>query len=182
MLPTRTSCGWPHATIRPSICGVRWRFSDSSTPTPRRLPKTMALVWDSSASGARRDHGREFALLDDFTMIKPGQKLVRFGYRPGELVIRGMTFGAEPGKMTALVGPSGGGKSSLLATAAGLRRPSGESLRIFGRDLAEATEAEQVDWRRREAAVYARSSAGPLPWPTRGCRARGTAGAASRAC
>ncbi len=39
---------------------------------------------------------------------------VRFGYRPGEIVIRGMTFGAEPGKMTALVGPSGGGKSTVF--------------------------------------------------------------------
>jgi ATP-binding cassette subfamily B protein len=30
---------------------------------------------------------------------------VRFGYRPGEIVIRGMNLVAEPGKMTALVGP-----------------------------------------------------------------------------
>lgn len=36
------------------------------TPAPRRLPKTVALVWDSSASGARRDHGREFALLEAY--------------------------------------------------------------------------------------------------------------------
>jgi ATP-binding cassette subfamily B protein len=39
---------------------------------------------------------------------------VRFGYRPAEIVIRGMTFTAEPGKMTALVGPSGGGKSTIF--------------------------------------------------------------------
>src|SRR5262249_58695249 len=34
---------------------------------------------------------------------------VLFGYRPQEVTIRGMTFVVEPGKMTALVGPSGGG-------------------------------------------------------------------------
>ncbi len=33
---------------------------------PRRLPKSVALVWDSSASGAQRDHAREFALLDAY--------------------------------------------------------------------------------------------------------------------
>ena len=41
----------------------------------------------------------------------------------------------------------GAGKTSLLATAAGLNRPAGGTLRMFGRVLAEATEAEQVEWR-----------------------------------
>ena len=39
---------------------------------------------------------------------------VQFGYRPGETVIRNLSFVAEPDKMTALVGPSGGGKSTIL--------------------------------------------------------------------
>lgn len=33
---------------------------------PRALPKSVALVWDASGSGAERDHGREFALLDAY--------------------------------------------------------------------------------------------------------------------
>jgi ATP-binding cassette subfamily B protein len=41
-------------------------------------------------------------------------KDVYFAYRRGEPVLRGMTFVAEPGKVTALVGPSGGGKSTVL--------------------------------------------------------------------
>jgi ATP-binding cassette subfamily B protein len=40
---------------------------------------------------------------------------VTFAYRPNEPVISRMSFVAEPGKVTALVGPSGGGKSTLLA-------------------------------------------------------------------
>jgi ATP-binding cassette, subfamily B, bacterial MsbA len=39
---------------------------------------------------------------------------VRFAYRPGVPVLRGMSFLAQPGRLTALVGPSGGGKSTVL--------------------------------------------------------------------
>jgi ATP-binding cassette, subfamily B, bacterial MsbA len=40
---------------------------------------------------------------------------VSFAYRAGEPVLNRMSFVAEPGKVTALVGPSGGGKSTVLA-------------------------------------------------------------------
>src|SRR6202165_4867888 len=40
---------------------------------------------------------------------------VTFRYRPDEPVLNRMSFVAEPGKVTALVGPSGGGKSTVLA-------------------------------------------------------------------
>ena len=33
---------------------------------PRMLPKSVGIVWDASGSGAERDHGREFALLDAY--------------------------------------------------------------------------------------------------------------------
>jgi ATP-binding cassette, subfamily B, bacterial MsbA len=40
---------------------------------------------------------------------------VSFAYRTNEPVLNRMSFVAEPGKVTALVGPSGGGKSTVLA-------------------------------------------------------------------
>jgi ABC-type multidrug transport system fused ATPase/permease subunit len=40
---------------------------------------------------------------------------VSFAYRPNEPVLNRMSFVAEPGKVAALVGPSGGGKSTVLA-------------------------------------------------------------------
>ncbi len=38
----------------------------------------------------------------------------RFGFRPGEWAIDGLELAAEPNMTTALVGPSGGGKSTIL--------------------------------------------------------------------
>jgi ATP-binding cassette subfamily B protein len=39
---------------------------------------------------------------------------VAFAYRPGEPVLNGVSFAAEPGQTTALVGPSGGGKTTIM--------------------------------------------------------------------
>ena len=44
---------------------IRERLKERSR-LARVLPETIALVWDSSASGAAREHQREFALLDAY--------------------------------------------------------------------------------------------------------------------
>lgn len=46
--------------------GQRYFYADVPLPEqawPRPAPRRVALVWDASASGARRDHARELALL-----------------------------------------------------------------------------------------------------------------------
>jgi ATP-binding cassette subfamily B protein len=60
---------------------------------------------------------------------------VRFAYRPDEPVIRGMSFVAEPGKVTALVGPSGGGKSTVLNLLLRFYDAENGSITIDGRDI-----------------------------------------------
>jgi ATP-binding cassette, subfamily B, bacterial MsbA len=64
---------------------------------------------------------------------------VRFGYRPDELVIRGMTFTAEPGRMTALVGPSGGGKSTVFNLMLRFYETGSGSIRIDGQNIADVS-------------------------------------------
>jgi ATP-binding cassette, subfamily B, bacterial MsbA len=64
---------------------------------------------------------------------------VMFGYRPAEVVIRNMTFTVEPGKMTALVGPSGGGKSTVFNLMLRFYEPTAGTIRIDGQNIAEVS-------------------------------------------
>jgi len=60
---------------------------------------------------------------------------VCFAYRPGEPVIRDMSFVAEPGKVTALVGPSGGGKSTVLSLLLRFYDIAGGTISVDGQDI-----------------------------------------------
>ena len=60
---------------------------------------------------------------------------VTFAYRPDEPVLNRMSFVAEPGKMTALVGPSGGGKSTVLALLLRLYEVSDGDVLIDGQAI-----------------------------------------------
>jgi len=61
---------------------------------------------------------------------------VEFAYRPGEPVLRGMSLVAEPGRITALVGPSGGGKSTVLNLILRFYEVGGGTILIDGQDIA----------------------------------------------
>lgn len=61
---------------------------------------------------------------------------VTFGYVPGAPVLHGVTLHVAAGEHVALVGPTGAGKSTVAALAAGLRRPDGGTVRLGGVDLA----------------------------------------------
>ena len=72
--------------------------------------KLLEIV-DSPASEPVDDDKPALRLTDAQVELRD----VTFGYRPHEPVLNRMSFVAEPGKVTALVGPSGGGKSTVLA-------------------------------------------------------------------
>jgi len=61
---------------------------------------------------------------------------VRFAYRPGIPVLRGMSFLAQPGRVTALVGPSGGGKSTVLDLILRFYNVDSGRILIDGQDIA----------------------------------------------
>jgi len=61
---------------------------------------------------------------------------VQFAYHPGERVIRSLSLVAEPGSVTALVGPSGGGKSTILNLILRFHEVDGGSILIDGQNIA----------------------------------------------
>jgi ABC-type multidrug transport system fused ATPase/permease subunit len=72
--------------------------------------KLLEIV-DSPSSEPADDDKPALKLTDARVELRD----VSFAYRPDEQVISRMSFVAEPGKVTALVGPSGGGKSTVLS-------------------------------------------------------------------
>ncbi|HET7491978.1 MAG TPA: ABC transporter ATP-binding protein, partial [Bradyrhizobium sp.] len=64
---------------------------------------------------------------------------VSFAYRPNETVLNRMSFVAEPGKVTALVGPSGGGKSTVLALLLRFYEIKSGDILIDGQSIADVS-------------------------------------------
>lgn len=60
---------------------------------------------------------------------------VWFEYDPGVPVLRGISFTASPGSTTALVGSSGGGKSTLVNLVMSFHSPTAGRVLVDGRDL-----------------------------------------------
>jgi ATP-binding cassette subfamily B protein len=62
---------------------------------------------------------------------------VRFGYRREEPVLAGIDFVAEPNATTALVGPSGGGKSTVVSLIQRFYEPDEGRITIDGQRIAD---------------------------------------------
>ncbi len=64
-------------------------------------------------------------------------KNVRFGYVDGQEVLKGISFTIEPGKVTAIIGPSGAGKTTAVDLLLKLYDPSAGEILIDGQPLTE---------------------------------------------
>ena len=60
---------------------------------------------------------------------------VRFAYEEGKEVLHGVSFEARPGTVTALVGSSGSGKSTIISLVCAFHSATGGEISIDGRDL-----------------------------------------------
>jgi ABC-type multidrug transport system fused ATPase/permease subunit len=61
---------------------------------------------------------------------------VEFAYTPGKPVLHGISFQAEPGMVTALVGSSGSGKSTIISLLCAFHTPTKGRVLVDGIDLA----------------------------------------------
>jgi ABC-type multidrug transport system fused ATPase/permease subunit len=63
---------------------------------------------------------------------------VRFAYDPDKPVLHGISFHAEPGSVTALVGSSGSGKSTIISLICAFHAPDSGTILVDGVDLSTA--------------------------------------------
>lgn len=83
-------------------------------------------------------------LLDVESLVK------RVGRARTGATIGPVSFGVESGTVTALVGRSGSGKSTILSSVAGLMRPSAGRVVFDGEDIARASDRRLARLRRDE--------------------------------
>lgn len=62
---------------------------------------------------------------------------LEFAYDPGKPVLHGISFSAEPGTVTALVGSSGSGKSTIISLLCAFHSPASGRILVDGIDLAK---------------------------------------------
>ena len=64
---------------------------------------------------------------------------VRFGYLPGQTVIHDLSFHAKPGSLTAIVGPTGAGKTTLINLLMRFYDPQSGSIAVDGKEISGLT-------------------------------------------
>ena len=72
-------------------------------------------------------------------------KDVNFAY--GEIqILKGLTFSIKRGEYLGVIGPNGGGKTTLLKILLGLIDPTGGTIEIFGKDIHRFTEWYRIGY------------------------------------
>ena len=79
---------------------------------------------------------------------------VRFSYEPDKPVLHGISFHAEPGTVTALVGSSGSGKSTIISLVCAFHAPDSGTILVDGVDLSTV----KLDSYRRQLGVVLQES------------------------
>jgi thiol reductant ABC exporter CydD subunit len=102
------------------------------------------LATDPAVTGTRTDVPAGDVVVDGVTVTYPGADVVSLA--PVSLTLRA-------GRVTAVVGPSGVGKSTLLATLQGFVAPTAGVVHVGGTDGVSLATLDPVSWRARIGVV-----------------------------
>ena len=62
------------------------------------------------------------------------------------IAVEDVSLSVHEGELAAVLGPNGGGKSTLIRMALGLLRPTSGAVRLFGRDAADFGDWDRVGY------------------------------------
>ncbi|MEO8683349.1 MAG: ABC transporter ATP-binding protein, partial [Devosia sp.] len=118
--------------------------------------RQLATIWSSlQLALAGLDRISEVLALQSDMVVVPSAAVtsdtvmafenVSFRYPDGKDVLSGINFALERGKTYALIGPTGGGKTTTASLMARLYDPSSGTVRLDGKDIRAYTPQERAD-------------------------------------
>ena len=118
---------------------------------PETIGSVLSMIEVGSHGHAHFRDGQSRANLGDAPQAVSFKNLsVRYG---AIVALEKVSFSVESGSLSGIIGPNGGGKSSLLRSIVGLVKPSGGEILVNGRPSTEmrkqigfVPQLEQVDW------------------------------------
>lgn len=105
----------------------------ASVPSIEELQRQLSVFEDAR----RRDEGQH---VDAVRELRAEQ--VVFSYPGGPPVLRDISFSIQPHEIVGIVGPSGGGKSTLVELLLGLRDPDQGRVLLNGEDIGRFAKSE----------------------------------------
>lgn len=76
----------------------------------------------------------------------------------GLLILDDLTFSVQKGEYVGIIGPNGGGKTTLLHVLLGLTKPNSGNVRLFGKSIQEFREWGRIGYVPQRVAVQAGSA------------------------
>ncbi|MFD1677868.1 ABC transporter ATP-binding protein [Alicyclobacillus fodiniaquatilis] len=118
------------------------QFTQFFTQFQKAMGATERIITTLQHDEERHDEGKVVEKTDEPIIVDH----LTFGYKRGEAVLKDVNFTVQPGKVTAVVGPSGGGKTTLFSLFERFYQPQEGCIRLGGDSIDTFSLAS---WRRQ---------------------------------